>query len=807
MKNCIYLFLLSLLFIIPVCIYSHPQKIDPAVFPILDNLCQGVIDNKNTPGVALLIGNCEDEDDMIIYQKAYGKRNESESLTIDTLYDLASVTKCTFTTMAIMLLINDGVISDDDLVTKYIPDFGQQNKGDVKIKHLLTHTSGLPAYTSTTDLPAGPNPDALINKICSLAKIYTTGSGYTYSCLNFITLARIAENASEECMHNFLKRRLWDEIGMIDTTSFPTAEQIKRTAPTVSAASRRGVVHDPLAYYYTDYNAKNHACGNAGGFSTIQDISRLARLILHEGKLYNKQIISKDNMKKITTQQTNAAARTYGWAVMSGSSYTNPQNNTPETCCIAHSGYTGTYVYLDKYSKTYIIIFTNCVYPSDSETNRSAIGTLRQQIIRKVLDHLDIYNAVSADAFVADNDNGEPIYSESGAWITVTSSGYASKTFRYSTAGSDSAAKYKLNFSVPGKYMISAWYKSSTDRCTSAQYIVNHKSGISNIILNQQLNNSQWTSLGIFDFNTGEYDLIIDAKNSSGGSYIVADSIRADCIVNNSEIVIDNSDSGYSDTSNFFSSSSSPLRYGADYRACNPITGDSAKWEFSIPEKGAWRIFEWHNGNETRSPDVNFSINHCRGETINIVNQQINSGRWNNMGRYPFASGKYSVKLNSNSDGIVIADAVKLRPVVYEKIIDNLDRNYSDTSGFFLSSQSPLRYDATYRACLTGLGDSAVWNLDLPFPGIWALYEWHNGNETRSSEAPFIITHDNGKSAVYINQQLNSGMWNFLGEYFFSKNTGTVLLSADCSGSYVIADAVKAIYIQPDFPLSGFIFY
>ena len=788
--------------------HAHELRIDPSGFKALDSLCQGVVDAGNTPGVCLLIGNCpEGDQDFIMYQKAYGKRNETEDLTLDTLYDLASVTKCTFTTMAVMFLINDGTLSPEDYVYQYIPGFDQKGKGDVKIKHLLTHTSGLPAYTSTGDLPPRPNPDALINKICGMSKVYTTGEAYLYSCLNFITLARVVENITGECIHDFLKRRLWDQIGMIDSTYFPTDEQIARTAPTLASASRRGRAHDPLAWYYTDYTAENHGCGNAGAFSTVQDIGRLARLILHEGKLYNKELLRQKTVRLMTTKQTDVADRTYGWTVLSGSTYTNPQNNTTETCCIGHAGYTGTYVYLDKYSKTYIVLFTNYVYPNDLQANRNAFYTLLWGVVRTTLDHLDIYNSVPEDAFVVDNDNGAPVYVESGAWDKGGAGGYMSKTYRYAFVGTDSNADFYLNIPEAGKYKLHTFYHTFSDRASAARYVVNHKDGISLVDINQQINDMQWVPMGVFNFNPGEYVVRIDAKNSSGGTYVMADAIMAERLEADWEVVKDNSDGGYIDTSNFFTSSDSPHRYGADYRACNPMTGEKATWNLILPDRGIWKIFEWHNGNETRSSHAPFSIKHVWGEDTVYVNQQTRSGQWNSLGKYVFRTGAAQVSLQSVSDGIVIADSVKARPVQFEKIVDNLDADYHDTAGFFLSSMSPMRYDATYRACLTGQGDHARWDLKLPFKGIWEIYEWHNGNETRSPDAPFTITHAGGQTIIIVNEQINSGQWNFLGRYFFNENSGQVSLSADCSGDYVIADAIRALYIPRPDTSSGCMFY
>ncbi len=794
------------LMFLPFFCYSHENGIDPSVFPIIDSICQELVDNGDTPGVAIQIGRCFDhKHDTILYQKVFGNRVGAESLTIDTLYDLASITKPTFTASAIMFLIQGGEISDEDYVYTYITGFEQQSKGDVKIKHLLTHTSGLPAYVSTSGLPPRPNADALINRICGLSKTYTTGEGYIYSCLNFILLARIVENVTGESVTQFLTRRMWDEIGMIDSTHFPTDEQISRTAPTLLESVRpRGRVHDPLAWYYTNYDTEEHACGNAGGFSTVLDEARLARLLLHKGTLYGKELYTPQIITLLTTQQTTVASRAYGWDVYTESVYSNPENQTPETCCIGHSGYTGTYMWLDKYSKTYVLVFTNVVYPNDDSAKKSAVIAARQNIVRKTLDHLDIYNDVGEEDFVVDNDSGVPSYTETGTWTQVSSNGYMKKTYAYATAGTSAYADYNLTFSEGGKFRLYAWFPYDPDATTSTRFIIQHKNGTTEKYINQLAEYKTWVYLGEYDFDAATYIVRLDAAGSSGGTRVLSDAIKAECLAHESDVVVDNEDASYSDTAGFFTSTASPLRYGPTYRACNPGEGDTATWQLSIPEPGIWELYEWHNGNETRSPNVPYTIRHAHGAETVYVNQQQNSGRWNSIGRYAFRAGEGIVSISSCLDGIVVADAVKATRISpFEVIIDNLHAQSSDTEDFFTSSSMPLRYDATYRVCPSGIGEQAVWNLNLPYSGTWEIYEWHDGNETCCLAAPFTIKHLTSSTTLHVNQQIHNGQWNSLGQYMFSRGAGSVTLSNDCTAGYVIADAVKAVYMEPSAEPTG----
>ena len=304
--------------LIAAAVAARGDGLGPKVIPVIDRLMQGQVDAGNTPGVVLLVGQCyDDRPDAVLYQKAYGWRENTtadsrarEDMTLDTLFDVASLTKPTFTAMAAMLLIQDGKLPPETNVSTYIPGFEQQGKGSVRIRHLLTHTSGLPAYTRAPDA-ARPNPDALVRKICGMRKAYEPGKDSKYSCLNYILLARVVEKAGGESIGALLKRRLWKPLGMVDATYFPSAAQVARTAPT--ARSRRGRVHDPLAYYHTDYGTGRHACGNAGGFCTVRDAGQLMRLLLNGGRLNGRTVLTPETVTRLTTRQTPLTGSTFGW--------------------------------------------------------------------------------------------------------------------------------------------------------------------------------------------------------------------------------------------------------------------------------------------------------------------------------------------------------------------------------------------------------------------------------------------------------------------------------------------------------------
>jgi CubicO group peptidase (beta-lactamase class C family) len=378
---------------------GHTEGLDPAVYPLIDALIQEVIDKGHAPGAVVLIGRGQ----KTLMRKAYGHRltgPEPEPMTANTLFDLASLTKATATATAIMLLVQDGELALDDPVAKHLPGFEQHGKGDITIHHLLTHTSGLKPYESVAAIAKvhgpGPHPDGLIEHLCGLEKSYETGKRYRYSCLNYLLLARVAQNLLGDNMEAFLEKRLWQPLGMRDTTYFPEGERLARTAPTIrytDTSIRRGRVHDPLAFYSAD---RTYAPGNAGVFSTVDDMQRYVRMLLSGGRLAGKRIFEKEILERITTDQVDEIAgchRTCGWGVWSEKCYATSKNQTPQTCCLGHTGYTGTIVWMDKLSGTYVILFTNCVYPQDEKSHKDAVVAMRRRVISLVLDHLDIYEA------------------------------------------------------------------------------------------------------------------------------------------------------------------------------------------------------------------------------------------------------------------------------------------------------------------------------------------------------------------------------------------------------------------------------
>ena len=342
----------------------------------IDAIVEQAISKHVTPSACVVIGTA----DKILFAKAYGHLTYDESsppATLDTIYDMASCSKAVGTTSAAVLLMQDGKLSLDDKVSKYLPDWNTDDKRDITIRNLMAHTSGLPAYTNAEKVeegrrPGESKPDALIRAIANLPLAYKTNEGFVYACLNFITLARVNEEVAGVSQETFLRRRLFGPLGMRNTGYYLSEKKRAQAAPTVGGDHfRQGIVHDPLANYYeTGY----HCSGNAGLFTTANDLIPFCRMILSNGRWGGRQIFTPETIDLFATNQVPEKVdeiHGVGWGINVSPPGATPLNKGPKNACISHNGYTGTYIHMDRLAGTFLIVLTNRVFPDDSTSDYS----------------------------------------------------------------------------------------------------------------------------------------------------------------------------------------------------------------------------------------------------------------------------------------------------------------------------------------------------------------------------------------------------------------------------------------------------
>ncbi len=358
---------------------TGPKKVDKEKLNEIDAVVKAEIEKGNFPGAVVCVG----QGDEILYKKAFGlevKEPFEEEMIVDTIFDMASISKPVGTATSIMILLDRKKVDLDDKVGKYLPEFAVKGKEDVRLKHLLTHTSGLPAYTNAAALKkefGDPCPDEVIGKICSFEAMNEPGETFRYSCLGFITLAKIIEKVSGQTVDQFAAENIFKPLKMEHTTYNPPKAWEKNIAATQIFEEKllRGFVHDPLAQLNAGIS------GNAGLFSNVDDLSIYCRMILKGGTYKGVRILSPEKVKLLTTPQLKD--RAYGFDVRSSYSWIKGEHAGERSFC--HSGYTGTSVVCDPVNDIFVIILTNRAHPHD----KGDVKPIRKEIANIVFKALN----------------------------------------------------------------------------------------------------------------------------------------------------------------------------------------------------------------------------------------------------------------------------------------------------------------------------------------------------------------------------------------------------------------------------------
>lgn len=318
-----------------------------------------------TPGAVLAVVRFG----KLAFLKAYGSRQitpEPLPMTENTVFDMASVSKVMSTTLSAMILIERGLLRLSDNVSLYIPgyrpweDTVTKQKAQIRVIHLLTHTSGLPAYASVEELQkryVTPNPDGMIEYISGVRRLSAPRTQCRYSCLNFITLQRIIETVSGKSLQVFARENIFKPLGMNHTDYNPVGETLDWAAPTEPHRTPTGTVHDPLARVMN-----GGVSGNAGVFSNAEDLAVLSAMLLNGGELNGIRILSPLTVKAMRTipEGYEEFGRALGWDL--SSAYASNQGDLFGSGMYGHTGFTGTSLVIDPESQTAIILLTNSVH-------------------------------------------------------------------------------------------------------------------------------------------------------------------------------------------------------------------------------------------------------------------------------------------------------------------------------------------------------------------------------------------------------------------------------------------------------------
>ena len=347
---------------------SSAPPLDPGRLALIGPIVEKAIAEGHLPGAVVVAG----RGSQILYRRAFGHRSlepAAERMTADTIFDVASLTKVVATTTAVMKLVEDGRIRLSDRVSTYIPGFERYGKAAITVRHLLTHVSGL-----RPDLDLGASFDGGDREAIRLAieevPVAKAGERFIYSDIGFFLLGHIVGVVSGQRLDVFLEDHVFGPLGMRQTMFLPPPGLAGRIAPTEAceplswpcstpgAPMLRGVVHDPTA------RRMEGVAGHAGLFSTGDDLAIFARMLLQSGAWRGRRVLAPLTVAKMlrpATPPAMKAVRGLGWDI--DTSFSSNRGELLPVSSAGHTGFTGTSIWVDPLTRTFVIFLSNRVHP------------------------------------------------------------------------------------------------------------------------------------------------------------------------------------------------------------------------------------------------------------------------------------------------------------------------------------------------------------------------------------------------------------------------------------------------------------
>ncbi len=349
-------------------------------FQSVDAVIEDVITKGQIPGAVLLVGS----KGKVIYRKAYGHRAlvpNQEPMTTDTIFDIASLTKCVATATSVARMLELGQLRLNDTIGKFIPEFATNGKQEITIRELMTHYSGLGPDLDLRQPWSGR--ETAFNMIAAEKPVMAPGSHFLYSDINFEILGLIVERISNLTLDKYASIHVFQPLKMKHTAFLPPESWNKKIAPTQYDEHNvilRGVVHDPTA------RRMGGVAGHAGVFSSADDLALFAQAMLDGNK-----ILTKSTIEKMTTPQQPPTAtdlRGLGWDI--DSPFSSNRGELLPIGSYGHTGFTGTSLWIDPYSKTYVILLSNAVHPNGPPPGGPVVS-LRTRVMDGVTSALKLH--------------------------------------------------------------------------------------------------------------------------------------------------------------------------------------------------------------------------------------------------------------------------------------------------------------------------------------------------------------------------------------------------------------------------------
>lgn len=327
-----------------LCLAAPAHAADPAR---IDALMTDAIGRNLIAGGVVLVGSR----DKVLFEKAYGRISPSPDappLAADAVFDIASLTKVAATTPAVLKLAEEGRLSLLDPLTRWFPEFIGRGKDAVLVLNLLTHTSGLDDMSLSSEHAiesaiAGAAAQKLKGEV---------GSRFRYADLNFILLAEVVRRATGAPLDLYTQASFYRPLGMSDT-AFRPKDQGRFCATLSDGVLLMGQVQDPLS------RQLGGVAGHAGLFSTAGDLGRFCRMILSGGSLDGKRVLEKRSVDQMTApyfSRRGEVVRGLGWDI--SSPFSSPRGNGFSRVSFGHTGYSGSSIWIDPVSDTFVILLT-----------------------------------------------------------------------------------------------------------------------------------------------------------------------------------------------------------------------------------------------------------------------------------------------------------------------------------------------------------------------------------------------------------------------------------------------------------------
>ena len=369
----------------------------PAHLARIDTIVEAEIAAGQLPGAVVHVA----RSGKLVWSRAYGNRALEpalEPMTTETLFDLASLTKVVATATSVMVLVDRGLVRLGDPVARYVPEFAANGKRAITVEQLLIHRSGLIADNELRDYEEGPAK--AMENLWRLAPIAAVGSRFIYSDVNYIVLGELVRRVSGKPLDQFAEEAIFAPLGM-SSTGFNPLQRFgaaigSRTAPTEKrgggalvpstgerqgegeARWMRGEVHDPRAWLL------GGVAGHAGLFSTAGDLSIYCQMILNGGVYQGQRVLSPLAVRRMVEGRpsggngADGVVRGLGWDLFTG--YSANRGDLFPIGSVGHTGFTGTSLWIDPTSETFVVFLSNRVHPRLDPAQPADVTSLRGRV-------------------------------------------------------------------------------------------------------------------------------------------------------------------------------------------------------------------------------------------------------------------------------------------------------------------------------------------------------------------------------------------------------------------------------------------